>query len=179
LKKHGITLIELIVVVALVGVFSIFVFMLFHGGRSAQSKVSSDLYMQSRALAAQNEVSRIIREGREFIAPALNEKSPLLCFINKTGDISLLCIEKDKKLSETIGKDLFELVFYEVKTESFNISMPATFSGKSRTITRFIKDVNFKLANTGSVNVEILFANEKSKFQILFQCGLMNSEDLM
>lgn len=174
----GFTMIELVVVTGLAGLFLILVFSLFSGTRSNQVQLGDDLQMQSRALLAQNEIIRIVREGQNFVVPVLGEDSSMLCVIDKTSDMQVLYPVKDEDLSKKLKKDICKLMLYKVDVEKFNVASPVFDKDKSRVITTYIKNIMFNLSSAGSANVAISFESEKRPFQIMFECGLMNAGEL-
>lgn len=178
-RNKGLTMVELVVVTGLIGIFATIVFFLFRTGRSTQNRVSNDLHMQSRALFTQNFVSRLIREGREFIVPQLGEEAPLLCFIDKVGNCQLLCLESDKQISKQISKKVFKLVHYQIDSADFDPYAPKKITSGGKVVSQFVKEIKFSLSNAGAANVKILFESESRGFQVLFQCGLMNSGEPM
>lgn len=177
-SSAGITLVELVFVTALTGVFAVLVFSLFSGARNSQDTLGEDLQMQSRALLAQNEIIRIVREGQNFVVPVPGEDSSMLCFIDKTSDLQVLYPTKDEALSKKLKKDVFKLMLYQVDVEKFNIASPVFDKDKSRIVSTYIKTVMFRLSSAGSTNVTIAFESEKRPFQIMFECGLMNAGEL-
>lgn len=178
MKKHesAFTIVELLVVVGLVAVFSSTLFALFRGANQSQARATDDLQMQSRVLSSQNEILRIIRDGKSFILPRLGEEACVLAFIDKVGDIQVIYPRKDAALSKKTGRELYALNLYRVDIKDFDLLNPIK-KGDGRKICEFVEDIKFRLSNANSVNVSVSFATEKRQFQIVFEGGLMNSSD--
>jgi type II secretory pathway component PulJ len=108
MQKKGFSAVELLVAVGLASLFTIFVFRLFTQSGSSQRKATSDLNMQSKVLTSQNRILKMIREGTDFIIPAIGEESPALIFCDNESNINALYQLEDKKLSEKTGKKIIQ-----------------------------------------------------------------------
>lgn len=176
-EKSAFTLVELMVVVGLVAVFSGGLFALFRGANQTQTRATDDLQMQSRVLTSQNKILRFIRDGKSFILPRLGEETSVIAFIDKVGDIQVIFPKRDPVLSQKTGKELYTLNHYQVDIKNFDLSNPVFIDKDCDRICEFIEDVKFRLSNANSVNINLTFATEKRQFQIVFEGGLMNSSD--
>lgn len=176
--SRAFTIVELVVVVALIALLSSILFTIFRGASASQTKATDDLHMQTRILATQNELLRIIREGQHFILPRLGEDSSTLCFIDKVSDIQVLMPVKDAKLSDKFDRPVYKLMHYKVDMESFNPSSPVFDPSKGRAITDYLEDVVFSLSSANSVSIMAVFTTEARQFQIMFEGGLMNAGDV-
>ncbi len=174
--RSAFTIVELLVVVGLIVVIWMVVFNIFRGASRSQVKTAEDLQMQSRMLGMQNELLRIIRDGKAFIIPRLGESLPTLCFIDKVSDIQALVPVPDQRLSAKTGKTLYKLMHYKVEMENFDLDTPPLASGSF--VGDYIESITFRPSNANSVNVSILFSNETRQFQIMFEGGLMNAGDV-
>lgn len=177
-SRLAFTLVELVVVLGLISLFSSILFTLFRGASASQTRATDDLHMQSRVLATQNELLRIIREGQHFILPRLGEESSTLCFIDKVSDVQVLMPVKDAKLSDKFNRSVYKLMHYKVDIEGFNPANPVFDPSKGRAITDSLEDVVFSLSNANSVNIAAIFTTEARQFQIMFEGGLMNAGDI-
>lgn len=174
---RGFTIIEILVVVGLIALFTTILIGIYRGASSGQMRVSEDLQMQSRILGIQNEVLRLVREGQYFVVPRLGENSSVLCFVDKVSDIQALVPIKDEKLSEKFGKPLYQLMHYRVNIENFDPASPSFEDAKGRVIAEFLEKISFRPSNAGALGVNALFSTETRQFQIVFEGGLMNAGD--
>ncbi len=173
--NYGFTVIELLVVTGLVALLSTMIFTLFRGANQGQNRATDDLQMQSRVLATQNELLRVIRQGQHFILPRLGEDSSTLCFIDKVSDIKVLVPIKDEEMSARAKKDLFKLMQYTVDMDKFNLASPDFSDLTGKEISNHIENIEFRLSSANSVNIRILFGTEHRQFQVIFEGGLMNA----
>ena len=177
IKRKAFTVAELTVVVALLSVFSIGVMQLFMGATKTQTRATDDLRVQTLVLAFQNEMIRLVREGREIIVPVSGQSSPLLMFADKINNVNVLFTVKDEKLSEQFNKDLYKLMLYRVDVQSFNPAAPSYNAGNSREVANFIERIRFTLTNVNTVNISALFSTDNRQFETMFEAALMNYGD--
>ena len=174
-QKKGFTVIELLVVVGGIGLFSTLLFSLFGGARRSQVRLTDDLQMQTRVMHTQNSLVRIIREGTRIVLPRLGEESSSLCIIDKRGDLQFIFPVLDEELSERFDRDFYKLQHYVVDIENFNFSSPSFDAGKLRTISQYVERTTFKPSSGNSVSIGLHYATENREFQVIFEAGLMNS----
>ncbi|KAF1083012.1 MAG: hypothetical protein GQF41_0779 [Candidatus Rifleibacterium amylolyticum] len=174
-RRRAFTMVELIVVIALASLFSIVVFRMFSGSTTGQKNAMVDLNMQSKVLTLQNRITRLIREGTDFLLPEVGESSSALFFADFKGDVQVLYQLKDADLSSSTGKELYKLMHYKVDVDVFNISNPVYDPDKSVLVADHVRNINFLVTSANSVNVTASFATEKRDFQTMFEVGLQNT----
>lgn len=177
-RNQAFTLVEVLVVIGLLVLFSAMVFRFFIGASSSQQRVAGDLQMQARVLNSQNRIIRMVREGTDFIIPALGEESQALFFIDGESNIQVLYQLKDPELSKSTGKKLFKLMHYRVDVKKFNIGSPGYDPKSSSVVAENVKDMAFRISSANTVNVTACFATEKAEFQTMFEVGLQNSGEI-
>jgi prepilin-type N-terminal cleavage/methylation domain-containing protein len=174
-NRHAFSLVEMLIAVGLVGLFSTMVFRMFGDSTSNQQRAMADLNMQSRVLSSQNRIVRMVREGTDFIIPEVGEAAPALFFSDFSGNIQVLYQVKDQSLSKKSGKDLFKLMHYQVDVKKFNPDNPIYDPAMSSVVAENIKDISFLVTNANTVNVTANFATENREFQTMFEVGLLNT----
>lgn len=175
-NKTAFTTVELLVVVGISSLLGMVAIMLFKSSEKNRTVLSADMYMQSRALNAQNEIIRLIREGKNFVVPRLGEDSPLLCFIDKTSDMQLIYTLKDQQAPSAMT--LYKLYHYKLDMDTYNSGQVVLDETKSRLIAEQVKNIKFKVTTANTVSVSTLFASERGEFQILFEAALMNTGEM-
>ncbi|PKL49054.1 MAG: hypothetical protein CVV42_07770 [Candidatus Riflebacteria bacterium HGW-Riflebacteria-2] len=174
-RRTAFTMVELIVVIALASLFSILVFRLFSNSNTSQKSTMADLSMQSRVLTTQNRVTRMIREGTDFLLPEIGEPSSALFFADFMGNVQVLYQVKDVEMSKNTGKTLYKLMHYKTDVKNFDISNPVYDPDAGALVADQIGDVSFLVTSANSVNVTASFATEKRDFQTMFEAGLQNT----
>ena len=177
-RRRAFTIIELLVVVGLAALFSTMVLRMFSSSNTNQKAAMSDLSMQSRVLTSQNRIVRMIREGTDFLLPAIGESSTALFFSDFEGNVRVLYQLKDTELSKNTGKELYKIMHYKVDVKNFDISNPVYDPNESSLIAEHVRDVSFLITNANTVNVTASFASENRDFQVMFEVGLQNSGEM-
>ncbi|PKL44178.1 MAG: hypothetical protein CVV41_05955 [Candidatus Riflebacteria bacterium HGW-Riflebacteria-1] len=176
--RRAFTMVEVVVVVGLAALFSTVVFRMFSSASSSQKSAMVDLGMQSRVLTTQNRILRMIREGTDFLLPAVGESSAALFFADFEGNVQVLYQLKDDDLSKSTGKMLYKLMHYKVDVKKFDISNPVYDPEESTVIADYVKDISFLMTSANTVNITAGFATEKRDFQVMFEVGLQNSGEV-
>lgn len=171
------TFIELVIVASLLSFLSTLVIRIFRGAEKNRARIADDLDMQSRALLGQNQILRILREGKELVLPALGEDSSALCFIDNKSDLQVLFAVKDSQQTEKIGKKLYKLMHYTADSGNFDPTNPSFNNGSLKLITSHLNSISFRPSNANSVTVMAAYETETRRFQIVFEGGLMNYGD--
>ncbi len=173
--RRGFTLVEVVVVIGIMTLFAAMVFRIFSASGAGQQRAAADLQMQSKVLNSQNRIVRIVREGTDFIIPALGEKTPALFFTDNESNIQILYQLKDADLSKRTGKELYKLMHYQVNVKDFNLGSPVFDPKMSSLIAEYLKQISFQVSSANTVNVTACYATGQSEFQTMFEVGLQNS----
>ncbi len=178
-QRRAFTLAEVLVVVAIASLFSFLVFRFYFQANRSQTVLLDGLQMQSSVVTGVNKVLREIRNGREFIVPALKEKSSILVFADFENNIVTVYPLKNEKDSKAEGEDIYDLFCYTTSTESYG-SGPAAYDSKNlRLLCSYIQNVNFHLSNASSVTIAFTFKKGGKVFQAISEGPLMNTGDIL
>lgn len=177
--RHGFTLAEVMVVVAIASLFSFLVFRFYFQANRSQTVLLEGLQMQSAVVTGVNKVLHEIRNGRAFIVPTLNEKSSILVFSDFENNIVTVYPLKNKQYSKEEGETIYDLFCYQTDTASYG-GGGASYNGKNlRLLCSFVKDISFQLSNSGSVTISFTFMKGGKIFQAISEGPLMNSGDIL
>ncbi len=178
LSHRAFSLVEVVVVSLLAALFATMVFRMFSGSNANQQRASADLSMQGRVLNSQNRITRMIREGTDFLLPEIGETSSALFFSDYEGNVQVLYQLKDAELTKSTGKDMYKLMHYRVEVKNFDIGNPTYDPSRSAVVADNIKDISFLISNANTVNVIANFATENREFQTMFEVGLQNTGEM-
>ncbi|HNW12424.1 MAG TPA: prepilin-type N-terminal cleavage/methylation domain-containing protein [Candidatus Rifleibacterium sp.] len=176
--RSGFSLVEVVVASLLAALFATMVFRMFSSSNASQQRASADLNMQSRVLNSQNRITRMIREGTDFLLPEIGETAPALFFSDCEGNVQVLYQLKDDALTKSTGKEMYKLMHYRVEVKNFDIDNPTYDPSKSSLVADNIKDINFLISNANTVNIIANFATENREFQTMFEVGLQNTGEM-
>lgn len=99
-RKHGVTLIELLFSMLLMGIVTYTMWRVFITGTRTSKRLSQSVELASTARMCDVKMSREIRAGVKILSPLdeIPESSPILVFINATNELIVFYVNKKSEL---------------------------------------------------------------------------------
>lgn len=176
--EKGFTLIEVMVVIVIISLFSALLFRFYFQSNATQTKLIGNLQMQSAVVTGVNKTLRAIRTGTGFLYPALDEESPILIFTDFENNHKAIFTIKNHEASKKLSKDIFDLYLYTTDSKTINPVNPAHEPKNLRLLTSDVEDISFRLSSANSVVINFKFQKNEKAFQIVSEGSLMNSGEV-
>ena len=177
-KPKGFTLVELMIVIAITGIFGASVLSVWSNTNKTRPSVTGNLQLQSTMLLGTNKLLRIVRSGLHFAAPRLNETSNVLVILDNKNNFQAIFPMEDKEYTKRYKKKMYKVVQYQVETASFNFISPPHDPNKYKTLFRNVASISFRLSCANSLTTTIRFQNYNYNFEVITESSLMNSGKL-
>ncbi|MBI3038339.1 prepilin-type N-terminal cleavage/methylation domain-containing protein [bacterium] len=166
LSCRGFTLIEIIVVVAIIAVFLVMAFHAFSQSKKTQS-ISEKLTLQIDAIRASDKLIDHIREGIEVVRPIIPETSPFLVLKDIINQTNVLYLESDEQSSKLSKMQLFKVVSYTTAYGPYDKRNEKVLFGS-------IKRLTFTCISPNRVQIDLTLSNAQGEFRSITQVGLLN-----
>lgn len=177
LTRKGFTLIESMVVVTIVSLFSLILFRFYFQSNRTQTKLIENLQMQSSVVTGVNLTLREIRTGTGFVFPSLNENSSILIFTDFDNNHKALFTLENGKASKDAGRKIYDLVVYTSDTNTLDPAKPIHNTKNLKNLCSDVENASFRLNSANSVAVNLQFCKGGKTFQVISEGALMNSGD--
>lgn len=177
-SKEGFTLIETVVVVTIVSLFSAILFKFYFQSNATQTRMIGNLQMQSSVVMGVNKILREVRTGTGFVFPALNENSPILIFSDYENNHKAIYPIENVAATALAGRKIYDLFIYETDSATINPLAPTFVPENLRTLCTDLEDITFRLNSANSVIINYKFFKGNKTFQVVSEGSLMNSGEL-
>lgn len=164
--RFGFSMVELIVVGAILIVLTGIFFRFYQQRSSSDSSLTTRLALQIEARRAADAVSNQLRHASEVLRPQLGETLSYVAYLDAVNQPCMLYPTLDAPVSARLKKDVFALMNH--------ISVPGGVSKPPARLTDRVRRVAFTLLAPNSVQMSITVADERDEYQFLTSVGLMN-----
>lgn len=174
-RKKGFTLIETMVVITIVSLFSALLFRFYFQSNATQTRLIGNLQMQSALVTGVNKTLREIRTGTGFVYPTLDEESPILIFTDYENNHKAIFSLQNDQASKDAGRNIYDLLVYTSDSEIIDPVKPVHDPKRLRTLCSDLEKVAFRLTSANSAVINFTFHKGGKTFQVVSESALMNS----